>query len=79
MILFSVLINLTRFKYEYIFYRHIMNCQFCNTRLRKCKFEVVEKRTFHYKCYELECQKKYDIELQNFCDWFLQHGIIVRI
>jgi hypothetical protein len=56
-----------------------MNCQYCNTRLRKCKFEVVEKRTFHYKCYELECQKKYDIELQNFCDWFLKHGIIVRL
>lgn len=56
-----------------------MNCQYCNTRLRKCKFEVVEKRTFHYKCYQLECQKKYDIELQNFCDWFLEHGIIVRI
>jgi hypothetical protein len=56
-----------------------MNCQYCNTKLRKCKFEVIEKRTFHYKCLDKHRQKKYEEELEDFCNWFLEHGIIVRI
>lgn len=56
-----------------------MNCDFCLKRLRKCKFELIENRTWHYKCYDKSRQKKYDEELDDFINWFKSQGIIVRI
>lgn len=79
MMFYLLLIKVTRFKYEYIFYEHIMNCNFCGNKLRKCKFELIENRSWHYKCFEKDKQKKYEAELDDFCNWFLQHGIIVKI
>ena len=56
-----------------------MNCEYCNCKLRKCKHELIENRTFHYKCYEIACKKKYEEELQDFLDFFKSHGIIVKV
>ena len=56
-----------------------MNCEFCSKPLRKCKFEIIENRTFHYKCLDKSKQKKYEQELDDFVNWFKDHGILVRI
>lgn len=55
------------------------NCEFCSKRLRKCKFEIVEERSWHYSCWEKKCKKNREEELQNFLDFFKSQGIIVRI
>jgi hypothetical protein len=59
--------------------KDIMNCDFCNKRLRRCKFELIENRTFHYCCYDKWRQKKYEQELEEFLEWFKHHGVIVRV
>lgn len=56
-----------------------MNCDFCNCKLRKCKFELVEERSWHYKCYEKDCKRKQQEELENFLLFFAEKGIIVKV
>jgi hypothetical protein len=56
-----------------------MYCEFCSKRLRKCKYELVEDRSWHYSCWEKKCKKNREEELQNFLDFFKSQGIIVRI
>jgi ribosomal protein S6 len=56
-----------------------MNCEYCNCKLRKCKYELIENRTFHYKCYEFDCKRKRQEELENFLLFFAEKGIIVKI
>jgi len=56
-----------------------MNCKYCNCKLRKCKYELVEDRSWHYKCYEKDCKRIREEELQKFLDFFKSQGIIVRI
>jgi len=56
-----------------------MNCVFCHSKLRRCKFEMIPNRTFHYSCYDRWRQKKYEEELDDFLEWFRNHGVIVRV
>jgi len=79
MIWCSVLIRATRCKFIFFILRIYMNCEYCNCKLRKCKFELVENRTFHYKCYEIACKRKRQEELENFLEFFKSHGIIVKV